>query len=88
MSLYDDITHSQTEGGLDGIWSGTVATNAAGMTSTVEVLIGAFDAKHRFGPCRWMARDATALPERGDSCLVVFDEKQRPFVIAWWPYGW
>lgn len=25
------------------------------------------------------------LPQRGDPCIVVFDEDNRPYVIGWWP---
>src|SRR4029077_17147398 len=27
------------------------------------------------------------LPGRGDRCLVVFDNRKQPWVVAWWPYA-
>lgn len=81
MSVYEQLpAHSS----LAGIWRGSVATDASGMNDTIYVLITAFDDTHRFGPCRWMPRDAVQLPLRGDECLVVFDEKDIPYVIMWW----
>ena len=29
--------------------------------------------------------DDVPLPQRGDPCVVVFDEQNRPYVIGWWP---
>lgn len=25
------------------------------------------------------------LPSRGDTCLVGFDDQQRPWILVWWP---
>ena len=70
---------------LATVWRGTIAKAPSGDYGTVEVLIEAFDNTHRFGPARWGPRDALGLPERGDPCIVVFDEQDRPYVIGWWP---
>ena len=45
------------------------------------------DPKLQFGPCRWQARDAVTLPERGNPALVCFDENDVPWVIAWSPFS-
>ena len=70
---------------LSTVWRGTIAKPPSDAYGTVEVLIDAFDKTHRFGPCRWGPRDEAGLPERGDICIVVFDEQNRPYVIGWWP---
>jgi len=80
--LYEEAPIENT---LDGAWRGTIATDAANMDDTVEVLLRSHDGKHRFGPAQWVAR-GHELPERGNQCLVVFDEKSMPYVIAWWPF--
>lgn len=81
MSMYEQLPPVST---LDGVWTATVASDAADMNDTIDVLLTAFDDKHRFGPCRWMPRNDVILPLRGDSALVVFDENQIPYVIMWW----
>jgi len=80
MSIYDDLPERET---LDGVWRAIIATPAASANDPVFVTITAFDNKHRFGPCRWVTKEAI-LPSRGDDCLVVFADDQRPYVIAWW----
>lgn len=44
------------------------------------------EAPLEIGPCRWQARDATSLPARGDSCLVLFTPDEEPWVVMWWPF--
>lgn len=84
MSTFDDIQVPPSNA-LDGLWSGEIATTAQDADDTVEVRIRAFDDRYRFGPCKWMGRGG-ALPERGNECLVMFDERQRPFVVSFWPF--
>ena len=71
----------------DGAWRAIVATSASDTDDKVEVVIPDFDRELRWGPCRWMQRDITSRPERGDLCLVLFDNRNEPWVIAWWPFG-
>lgn len=68
---------------LEGIWVGTIATNAATINDPVYVVINDFSKTHRWGPCRWITRGAT-LPTRGLDCLVTFDNDGEAVVIAWW----
>ena len=82
MSIYDELPPASE--GLDGVWTGTIAVGAEGAGDEVEVLLDSFDNVHKFGPCKWFYRGGV-LPERGNECLVVFNEEQIPFVIAWWP---
>jgi hypothetical protein len=70
---------------LEGVWAGTIAKAPVSDYAPCEVLINAFDSVHRFGPAKWGPRDTNGLPERGDACIVVFDEQNIPYVIGWWP---
>ena len=83
MSIYDQLPAES--GTLDGVWTGTIAVGAEGAGDEVEVLLDSFDNVHKFGPCKWFYRGGV-LPERGNECLVVFNEEQVPFVISWWPF--
>lgn len=84
MSVFDGIPMRETLSGT--AWYATIATNAIDLSSSVDVTIPAFDKNLRFGPCRWQSRDATSLPARGDECLVIFDDRKQPWVVAWWPF--
>lgn len=81
-NIADDFPREES---LSTVWRGTIAKAPVDEYGTVEVLIDAYDGVHRFGPCRWGPRDPNGLPERGDTCIVVFDEQNRPYVIGWWP---
>lgn len=83
MALYDTLPKR-----LEGrqIWFARVATNPNDQNILVEVVIPDFDPHLRWGPCRWQARSDTALPARGDECLVVFDNRREPWIVAWWPF--
>ena len=50
-------------------------------TDELFVTIEAYDGhRQRWGPCQWVP--ASALPSRGDDCLVVFDEDEVPWVLV------
>jgi microcystin-dependent protein len=80
VSIYDDRPVQDT---LDGLWTGTIAKGASGVSDTVEVIIKQFDPDLRWGPCKWQPNGGQ-LPQRGEECLVSFSEEQRPYVVAWW----
>jgi hypothetical protein len=70
-----------------GAWSAIIATDAAGVTSSVMVVIPRYHPQLRWGPCRWMPRgDSVTLPTRGDEAIVMFDDTNTPFIVAWWPF--
>lgn len=71
----------------EGNWFAVVATNADDITDEVEVIIPAFDPVLRWGPCRWTPRgDQVTFPQRGDECLIVFDNRNIPWITCWWPF--
>lgn len=77
----------ERDGGLRGIWAGTIASDPADLDERVMVtLTEVGDGQLQLGPCRWQARDATSLPARGDWCLVAFDQNEEPTVVTWWPF--
>lgn len=60
---------------------GTVANSPATPDDDLYVTIIGFDGgRQQWGPCPWSP--STALPERGDDCLVLFDERQTPWVVT------
>lgn len=65
---------------------GTIATDAVDFTTLIQFILPDFDDEQRWGPCRWMPRDSVSLPQRGDKCLVVFDNQMNPWILAWWPF--
>lgn len=84
MSIFDT---RPTQESIVGNWYAVVAKTVTDLSESVYVVIPDFDPDLQFGPCRWQSRDATSLPARGDEALVVFDNKRRPWVIAWWPFS-
>jgi len=62
------------------VWSGTIAAPPEG--DAVEVTLDGWDSSLRFGPARFQVR-SDRTPERGDACLVAFDEDLEPWVIGW-----
>lgn len=67
------------------LWFATFATAVADLGDLAPVIIPEFDENLQWGPCRWQSRDATSLPAKGDQCLVAFDNRRNPWVVAWWP---
>jgi hypothetical protein len=60
---------------------GRIATTPTNPADDLYVTIQSFDgSRAQFGPCHWAP--AEALPERGDDCLVLFDESDEPWVIV------
>lgn len=81
---FRDLMPEKEEGRI--IWTGVVAATAVDFTTLVPVTLPDYDPTLQWGPCRWQSRDAVSLPRKGDDCLVVFDNKNDPWIIAWWPF--
>lgn len=69
-------------------WRGKFADNILNFNDPAYVIIPNLDPNLKIGPCRWQARDSATLPTRGKDCLVIFDNNNEPWVVAWWPFGW
>lgn len=68
-----------------GPLTGVITRGARDHGERVWVNVAALNRTVHIGPCKWQGRDHLALPERGDTCLVHFDEHDDPWVTAWWP---
>jgi hypothetical protein len=82
--LYDRIPARQ---GLPKQWVGAfVPPIPNSFDDLAYVIIPDLDSQLKVGPCRWQARDTVTLPASGDEALVVFDNDNSPWVVAWWPF--
>lgn len=68
------------------IWRAEIASNPDDLSDRVSIIIPDISKGLRFDGLRWQARDAVSLPRTGDSCLVVFDNDNEPWVVVWWPF--
>jgi len=68
------------------IWFGVFAAAASDLSDMLPVIIPEFDTHLQWGPCMWQSRDDVSLPAKGDPCLVIFDNRRNPWVVAWWPF--
>jgi hypothetical protein len=84
MSDWRDLIPPASEGRL--VWYGTIGRDAVDLTDQVPVILPEFDEHLEWGPCPWQSRDLTSLPAKGDACLVIFDNRRVPWIVAWWPF--
>jgi hypothetical protein len=68
------------------LWYGTIAETVGDFAERVMVNLPDFSPDHQVGPCMWQSRDDVNMPTRDDRCLVVFDNRGQPWVLAWWPF--
>jgi hypothetical protein len=68
------------------VWYGRIHRDITEFDQRVKVIIPEFDPLLWWGPCRWQSRDATTFPANGDECLLIFDNRRQPWVVAWWPF--
>lgn len=73
-------------GGRRSVWYGKIAKNVTDLAQFAEITIPEFSGELRYQRCRWQARGDVALPLRGDECLVIFDNRNQPWIVAWWPF--
>lgn len=70
-----------------GNWYGTFAAAVTDIANMAYVILPDYDENIIWGPCRWQSRDEISLPAKGDECLVEFDNRNQPWVVAWWPFS-
>lgn len=86
MSAFED-TRPERAPNFGGAFNAVVATAAGDLDVEVMVTIDAYGNLYQWGPCKWMPRgDSVTLPQRGDKCLVMFDDDNTPWILAWWPF--
>lgn len=83
IHIYEDSPQNNV---MRQAWTGRVATDASDFADMIWVILPDLDEELRIGPCRWQSRNSIDLPSRGDVCLVIFDNENRPWVPVWWPY--
>lgn len=59
-------------------FEGWAANDLESLDDELYVIIPAFDERHRFGPCPFLGGE---LPDRGDRCLVLFNEEREPWAL-------
>lgn len=67
-------------------WYGQIAEDVTDFNVKAMVVLPDFAPNTQLGPCFWQARNGVDLPERGNRCIVVFDNRQQLWIIAWWPF--
>lgn len=72
---------------LRDFWFATVAKAPSDISDTLSVVVPDFDPQFIWKGCRWQSRDAVTLPIVGNECLVVLDNRNRPWVPVWWPFA-
>lgn len=88
MSIYDEIEPKSDQ--LDGAWIAKFATPVPHFQiDPAFVIIDSFSDEHKIGPMPWSPAEQAsgATPTLGDKCLVLYDENENPYIVAWWPSG-
>lgn len=88
MTELTDLFASGEQEDSPSVVHGEVAVDVADVNTDVEVVVPTFDGSRiRWGPCDWAPRTADGLPRRGDPCVVLFDERETPFVVVTRPFA-
>jgi len=82
--IFDDLPSSRSP---QVVWSGTVAKDVSDFATKLQVIIPGLDGEIIWQHCRWQARNNTDFPNEGDDCLVIFDDNNELWVVAWWPFS-
>lgn len=85
-NIYDDLPDRKAP---QRIWSALIASNPVDQSDLVSVTIPGLNDEGqqlRWESCRWQARNDTDVPARGDKCLVIIDDNNEVWVVAWWPF--
>jgi hypothetical protein len=83
--MYDEVVAAEVHP-RQVAWEGIIANQPTDLSKLVTVTIPGIDDSIRWTKLRWQSRNSTDVPQRGDKCLVIFDDNDRPWVVAWWPF--
>lgn len=88
MALLSDLIDRRTKEHLvlsSGQWYAKVTIPIPiEISDNLFVIIPEISLDIKWGPCRWNPRVLT-LPVEGSEALVIFDNRQQPWVVAVWP---
>jgi hypothetical protein len=98
VSIYDALPERR---GISPIWQGWIVKDINALDVLASVIIPDIDSDLQIDGCMWMPRPPLSTtfvppstlnqtliwPKRGDDCLVVFDNDNRPWITVWWPYA-
>lgn len=86
--IYDLVQHNKRQAQTPRMfWRGVISNNPADLSDRLDVVVPDFDPQFKWQNCKWQSRDETSLPASGDTCLLVLDNRNQPWVIVWWPEG-
>lgn len=69
------------------IHAGVIANTVTAVTDKCYVIISDLDPGIRVGPCYWVPNGGQ-FPTKGNSCVVVFDNRNRPWIMQWGPVNY
>lgn len=81
--------NNETDGLGGNVWYGTVIAPAPATTNDfifVDIPEFSFLGEVKIGPCRWNTGmlKTDALPQLNDEVIVIFDNRQQPWVVGIW----
>lgn len=90
MSHTDDARKNRTPRNWGIPFSARFAADAVAIGDLLLIIIPSFgdsdSSDLTWGPCSWAPEwGAVTLPQKGDPCLVMFDDQRVPWVIRWRP---
>lgn len=85
MSFLREETRSPLLDQSHPLWYGTIAETITSLSEMAYITLPDSGADTQIGPCRWQSRDNGSMPQRGDNCIVAFDSRSQPWIMAWWP---
>lgn len=86
--LRDLIPQEQRAGGQQNfpVWHGVISRSPIDQSDQLYVVIPDLSPDFEWGPCQWQSRNNTDLPLKGMECLVHFNNREVPWVAAYWPF--
>lgn len=83
--------HDHTDNNLERTWgpervfAARIASSAVDYADRVSVTIPGTDGGHlRWEDVRWQPRLPGQLPQRDNECVVVLDDNNELWIVAWW----